>query len=234
MNRIVILCLILSLLAACGPCKKGSNNVVEQLRTVPTFKNIVSEVDFTVYLTQASTQQIKVISDDNVLDYLDTYVRNNTLYIVMKDGQCFKKINRKDIYISAPSIKGIKLASSGDIYTTNQIKEDSLDAQLTGSGNLRINDSCGFAKIYSTGTGKLEVIGVCNKQNIELRYQGSIDNSMFRSNETYAIGAGFGNMYIWVLNNLNATSSAQGNIIYKGNPVVVKNEIGSGRVLPSN
>lgn len=208
--------------------------MVEQIRTLPSFKNVVSEVDFTVYLTQAPSQEVKVVSDDNVLDYVDTYVMNNTLYIVMKDGQCFKKIHRKDIYISAPSIKGIKLAASGDIFTTNQIKEDSLNAQLTGSGNLHINDSCGYASVYSTGTGKIELIGICNKQNIELRYQGLVDNSMFRSNDTYAISAGFGNMYLWVLSNLNATTSAQGNIYYKGNPAVIKNEIGSGKVLPSN
>jgi hypothetical protein len=126
------------------------------------------------------------------------------------------------------------LASSGDIYTTNQIKGDSISLQLTGSGNLFVNDSCAYAKVYSTGTGKIELKGICDKQFVELRYQGYLDNSLFRSNETFAIGAGFGHMYLWVLNNLNATTSAQGNIYYKGNPAVVKNEIGSGRVLPFN
>jgi hypothetical protein len=221
-------------IASCGPCKKGSNNVIEQIRTVPAFTNIVSEVDFTVHITQAPVQEIKAISDDNVLDFLDIYVLKNTLYIVMKDGQCFKKVNRKDIYISAPIIKGIKLAASGDIYTNNQIKGDSINAELTGSGNMYISDSCGYAKVYSTGTGKIEMKGICDQQLIELRYQGSIDNSMFRSNETYAIGAGFGHMYLWVLNNLQATTSAQGNIYYKGNPTVSKNEIGVGSVIPIN
>ena len=218
-------------IASCNNCMKGSGVVVTSIRPTAPFTDVVSNGDFNVYLTQSSAHEVKIITDDNIVPYVETHVNNGVLTLSFKDNTNIRRIDRLDIYVSAPIIGRVNLEGSGNIQSTNRLKSIALTLIMNGSGKMHIEDSCANASVQLRGSGSIVLNGQAETQTISLSGSGSISASDFITKNADVHLSGSGSATIYATQNVYANLSGSGSIAYYGHPALVNvDRSGSGSV----
>lgn len=191
----------------------GSGTVKTEDRQINGFTRVNTQGSTSVFITQGETFEVSVKAYENLIPYLETNVVNGTLEIRYKDNINVRNDN-SEVYITMPALSGTYINGSADITTTGTFTGTSLEASISGSGNLIFaNGVYDNLKYTSSGSGNLEAFGVTLKHaNISI--------------------AGSGNAETTATESLTVSIAGSGTVYYKGDPEEVNSEIsGSGKVI---
>src|SRR5690606_5796800 len=64
-----------------GPTVTGNGNITEQQRSVDSFEKVKVKRGLNVFITQGESEKLMVRADENLLEYIETDVEDNTLTI---------------------------------------------------------------------------------------------------------------------------------------------------------
>ena len=103
-------------------------------------------------------------------------------------------------------------------------------ARISGSGEIDSNIVCKSLQIGVSGSGKITLSGQCNEMEIGISGSGDIIAREFPVNNANVRISGYGNVNIWVLDNLQANASGSGRIKYRGSPKIDYKSSGSVRL----
>ena len=81
------------------------------------------------------------------------------------------------------------------------------------------------------GSGSLVLSGTCNFAEISVQSSGSFSGSSLKIRCAEVNSRGSGHTYVWVTDRLNVTIQGSGNVYYKGNPQIISNIKGSGKLI---
>jgi len=210
----------------------GSGNVISETREVPYFNSLELRSISNVYISQGEKQSITIQAEDNILETINTEVKNNKL-IISKEGYRFAIIRAHapiNIYITTKDITELEVSGSGNIISNSIIVTDNLELEISGSGNITINASTNNLETSISGSGKIDLSGIANNHNLKISGSGNINSFNLLTKSTSALISGSGNAKINVLEELDAKISGSGNIQYQGNPEVETSISGSGTV----
>ena len=82
-----------------------------------------------------------------------------------------------------------------------------------------------------TGSGGLTLTGTCNFAQISLQSSGRFIGSNLEIREAEVTHSGSGSIYVWVTDILKVNVLGSGSVYYKGNPRIISNVQGSGRLI---
>ncbi len=245
---------LLLLLSACYPVSiRGNGKVVTEERNVSGFDSITLSIAADVIIVQDGEESVKVVAEENLMKYIDTTVRGNTLDLAFVAGP------RPDIrvtepivfYVSVDELERIDVNSSGDVSVEalevdgfeieisgsgnidiDELNGDDLDFVLTGSGDLSIGelDAEGL-RVQITGSGGINISGEVDTQDVSLTSSGQYQAEDLESNEVEIEITGSGDADIRVNGSLDANLTGSGNLNYYGNPQVEAITSGSGEVI---
>lgn len=188
---------------------RGSGKTVTQVRQVDAFIGIRIKGSGTLYVKQGNTQELKIETDDNVQQYIETEIRDGILYVGFKRGS-YSDVTLK-IYATMPTIKDLGISGSGDILTESIIAE-----------NLRCSIS---------GSGTNECKGKAKNLDVSISGSGDIKNFEMEAENVNVAISGSGDADVYATKSLDARVSGSGDVRYKGNPPQVKTKVsGSGTV----
>ena len=222
-----------------GPwgCLHGNGIVIEETRDFNPFHGVISEGDFDVTIIVDTVYKTVIEADENLLNFISTYIRNGNLIIDNSSRRCLRTKDDNPILIEVhmPYADYIDLTGSGVVYCQDKLYVDYIRIELTGSGaiDLRDVDAISLDAIL-TGSGEIELWGVCEEGDLSIPGSGIIKAFHLEQDVCDASISGSGDMYIFVYNILDANISGSGNIFYKGNPKVSTRISGSGSVTNSN
>src|SRR5476651_2016164 len=120
----------------------GINNAFAdtQDRHLTGFHAISSSGPFDIYITQGSTESVKVEAPSDVINHIVTELKGDVLSIHDKNenfswGNIFghKKIA---VYVSVKDIHSIVVSGSGDVYFKEGITAPKLELNVSGSGDV--------------------------------------------------------------------------------------------------
>src|SRR5690606_5858723 len=103
--------------------EKGSGNIGSEIRDIAGFSKIDASGVFQVEVVAQKDFAVEVEADDNLLQYIRTEVRGDTLEISMEKR--VKTSNPLKIKISAPNIDGIE-ASGVARVSVSELKNSEL------------------------------------------------------------------------------------------------------------
>ena len=209
---------LLSVIICCYSCSKekinGGGPVVTETRTVSGFTTVSAEGSSRVFITQGNNFEVKVKGYSNLLPYYETRLENNILHLGYRSGVNVKHDNI-EVYVTLPTLDGIRLSGSGDIRTSGAFNGSTLfEASIAGSGNI----------FFSSGTTQ--------QFNSTIAGSGNIFAIDMLSNKADVRVDGSGNTEIGVASELKVTITGSGNVYYRGTPVITTQITGSGTVLP--
>ncbi len=210
----------------------GNGNIVTQTRSVRNFSAIELQSAANVEIIRGSDYAVSVSDYENIVRYLKTEVSGNRL-IIQKEPFSPNLWNSKaKIIITMPdSLYSVMLAGSGNISIDQTFKGLEL-LKLYGSGLISINDNCQLNNLDAqiTGSGNIRAKGTVNSLTTIITGSGNIQFSELKASIAKCTISGSGNIYLYVDNTLNAYLTGSGNIVYYGNPTVNSYSSGSGNV----
>ncbi len=215
--------------AARADCVKGVGEVVKKSLTVDALHGIELEGSMDVVLTQGAVQSVEVEAQANLIELLETNVKNGIWTIETKDGYTTNKAFI--IRITAPVIDEVSLDGSGDITCNGTFKSEAMQLAIAGSGNITMNFESKEANAAIAGSGDMVLTGTCTKLSVAVAGSGDVNAKALKASDASVDIAGSGDVTLDASQSLEASIAGSGDVSYKGSPAQVKrNVMGSGEV----
>lgn len=207
-----------------------SGGIITETRDIRNFDGVRANGNFEVHLIDDSRYKVVVEGDDNVIDYLDSFVSGGVLVLQMRNGYS-NRGNRIRIWVYAPDVYEVELNGSGTVVTDNIHNfGDYLDLKLNGSGDIRLRGDAKTVEVENTGSGDIRLIGNGRRITAHTTGSGDIDALDFVVDEAEAKTWGSGDISLNIWRYLFAEINGSGDIIYVGNPRVDAYRTGSGTI----
>ncbi len=183
---------------------KGNGDITTKTHQTSDYNEIKVVGFMDVKLESGTEGSITVTTDDNIQEHIVVESKNGVLTIKVKN-----KVNiqtKKGVHVTVPfkSLNKVSLTGSGDVLTSNTIKSDSFEVELTGKAT--------DLEVKVTGSGDYTGKSLISK-NTQVYVSGSGDASVYASKS------------------LKARVNGSGDITYTGNPETTdKKVMGSGDI----
>jgi len=188
--------------------EKGSGNVASEKREVSEFTKIDVSHVFQVEVTAQSEFGVEVEADDNLLQFIKTEVRGDTLHIEL--DQRVQTGNAMKIRISAPNLERVDASGASHVNISN-LKNDELTVDTSGASKINVAGETGNLIVDVSGASQLDLSGLsAATANIE--------------------ASGASKVNVNVANELIADASGASRITYAGSPKVQKSTSGASSV----
>lgn len=216
-------------------CFKSTGKETSETRSAGVFDKIILNDNVNLVLSQGSSPSIYVKGGENVLKKVKTDISDGVLNIENQNSCNWVRSFDKEItvYVNLELLHEIEYRGSGDIHCTNTIIGDSLKLNVwEGAGEVNMQIEMQRNYIYfHIGTADINYSGFSPLSYVALSSFGPIDARELETDFTYISNTGSNNCYIWAHTRIEASIGSLGDIYYKGNPDIILNTIGEGRMI---
>jgi putative autotransporter adhesin-like protein len=189
----------------------GSGNIVTEPRTVSGFSTVSLSGSGQVLIDQNGTEALTVTTDDNLLPYIKTEVRGDTLELGTKDPMT-------------------NLNPTGDIIFKLSVKHlDELNISGSGKADLK-GVSEDHLRIRISGSGDVTAQGAASDLDLRISGSGDYRGDALKSKQATVGVSGSGNALVSASDTVDARVSGSGAVEYVGDPHVTQSVSGSGSV----
>ncbi|MFD2909525.1 head GIN domain-containing protein [Flavobacterium ardleyense] len=142
MKNITKLVLIFAItLTACNPNVRisedveGNGTVVTEKRAIAeNFSKVIATAGINVNVTQGTSNQVEVETDDNLLKYVVTKVENGILTLKIEGNVSF--MSTITVNVQANSFAGLKASGGATISTKNTLTGSAIDLQTSNGSQI--------------------------------------------------------------------------------------------------
>lgn len=203
-----------------GKSVKGNGNVTEQKREVGSYDGIVVSGSFDVKLYAGNEGSIKVEAESNLLEYIETTVKNGKLYIGVKKNKNINTSWNKGMRVTVPfeNIDFVKLTGSGEIVSRDTIEANNFEVALSGSGDIALEVDANDTSSIVSGSGEITLKGSSKTHKTTLTGSGDIYAGNYIARSVDAKVTGSGDIRVYCKDNLKARVTGSGDIEYVGDP----------------
>ncbi len=209
----------------------GNGQITTESRKVGFYDQITVTGAFHVKIITGNPGTLKVIADENLMPYIETYTKGHKL--VMRVNPEFSITHHTKLYIELPAdnLSKITLTGSGKVFNNSAFNWDNLKLILTGSGVMEITNQIKHINVSLTGSGKIYLSGNTEEADYNLTGSGNINAKDLKAQKIKASITGSGKIYLHAIRVLNARIMGSGNIIYYDQPKKINSKIfGSGDI----
>ena len=238
MKKIVCMLTILASFQASAqwPWEKieGNGKLKKESREMTSYTAVASSGSWDVMIAYGESNTIQVEGDENLLNYIETEVKDGRLSIRPKKNVNLRSRNKITVYVSLAKMTGIYLSGSGDMIGQGRFRNDgTTDFKLSGSGSIKLSfDKVKTAEVAISGSGDIVLAGSATTVNTRISGSGNADCSDLIADDASAHVSGSGNVKLNASHSVDASISGSGNISYKGAATDIRKHVaGSGRLV---
>ena len=238
MRSLLLLLFAVALLASCrfvgGKRVRGNGNLVTSDRSVSGFDGVSSFGSFDVTLIPSSTTTVKVEADENLQEYIETYVDGGDLKIKTRNGYNLRPRRDIRITVSGPTFNTIETHGSGNIVGQGLLNANSssdVNLRVAGSGNIDVELNAGRVDGEIAGSGNIKVKGKSRVFDGDVMGSGNIRAAGLETEESKVEIAGSGNVEVYATSKLDVRVMGSGEVKHRGNAQVNTKITGSGSVV---
>lgn len=212
----------------------GNGNVTTTTISTGNYESVKGVGSIDIHLVRGTEGSISVTTDENLHEFVEIEVNNNEL--VIKTRKNYNLKSKKGIHITVPieEISYLGLVGSGDIDSKDTIKADTLEVNITGSGDVNMSVETNTLKAQVTGSGDITLYGNTNDLDITVNGSGDFDGYDLISSNTKATVSGSGDAKVYAMESIKARVSGSGDISYKGNPEYRDTKTAGSGTISSN
>lgn len=237
------LTLLLFLITSCGKDNafdmfQSTGPIERKQREISGYFERVSLNDnINLVLTQGDSSKIEIEGGSHLLSDITTEISDSTLTIHNRNKYNWVRSYDKKItvYLQLSHISMIRYESSGNISTTDTIREDSLRVEAWGgSGTIAMSIDCGSIwLVQHYGSMDFDISGKNGVTYIYAGSYGAFHCLGLKSDITFLRSEGTNDCYVNAKDWITADIRSSGNTYYSGNPgLVSRTGSGSGNLIP--
>lgn len=235
MRNFIFLLLTSTLIFSCsyigGERISGNGQKASQQRSVSNFTGVEASGPFDVLITQGDGFSVKVEGDQNLLEYVDIYEKNGTLYIDSRDRYQLDPRVGMTIFVTAPLYNHLEVAGSGSIRSQTKLHNASeLNVHVGGSGAIVVDVDAPRINTHVAGSGNIRAKGTTKNFSAEIAGSGEIHAFDLLSENSKVEIAGSGDVELFASKTLDVSIAGSGDVQYKGGASVKQSVAGSGDI----
>ena len=182
----IMICSIILNITACYGINSGEmffaknikgNGIRKELdRGKMEFTAIETRGSIDVIISKNTDAPIKVSGDENLLEYVETYVKDGVLNIHFNNKEFNSFSTRIGLKVTVPNngrINNIKASGSSDVMTEGTVVADNMSITCKGSSDFNGNIKAGKCEINCSGSSDFK--GSIVAENCEIDCSGSSD-----------------------------------------------------------
>jgi hypothetical protein len=197
---------------------KGSGVRVEKTRALGAFSKLRIEGPFDVKLTQAGSDQVTVVADEN------------SLVVRMKRDAGFTTRSAPVVRVDARVLQAATVNGSGDL-TVERLKGESFSLHVAGSGDVHVGlVELKDLSVSISGSGDVRLAGRAEQQSWTLSGSGDVDARALAGRTAKVSVNGSGDVALGVTEQLDVQLSGSGDLSYAGRPQLRQSVSGSGEI----
>lgn len=202
-------------------------------RNVGSFSSVDISGGMDVFLTEGSTESVKVEVKGIEAEKVLTEVKGEALKISIKNGSSWswgKGVEIK-VYVTYRKLKAISSSGSSDIICNSKLKNESFEIALSGSGDLKASLETANLDVSVSGSADIDLEGKADVQNIAISGSGNFKGRNLEGKEVKVRISSSGDATVWANESIEAKVSGSGDVTYKGNPSKEVSKVsGSGTI----
>jgi len=197
----------------------GDGDVFSEMRTVKDFHAVEVAAGLKVYVEFGEmSNEVEVVADANLHEYIRTYVEGGTLKI--KTERNIRHAESKEIHIKAGKIDHLGVSSAAKIIGIDILECADLSINVSSAGRLEAELMAEEIDIDISSSGKAELSGETDYLKINVSSAGDLSASSLKAKNCNIDVSSAGSASIFVFGELSANASSAGNIRYEGNPEI--------------
>ncbi|MBB3054902.1 head GIN domain-containing protein [Mucilaginibacter gotjawali] len=191
---------------------------------------------FDVYITQGSTESVKVEAPSDIISRIITEVDGGVLKIYNKHdtfnwGDLWGHHKKIVVYVVAKNLNSISLTGSGDAFFKEGISSNALRLSISGSGDMTGRVDAKNLDCSITGSGDMKLSGRAETSGVSLVGSGDFTARNLLTVNCAVRVSGSGDAQVNVSERIDASVSGSGDIRYTGSAKVVNSrKSGSGDI----
>ena len=225
-------CMVIDLNGCSAKKVNGSGNVVSEPRQVAEFDRIHLKGAGKVFLTRGENPSIVIKTDDNILPVIKTEVTDRKLVISHKNYN--PKPTTLNYFITVNDLKGIAVSGSADITSDSKLVSDNFSADISGSGDVRLELEVGRLESDISGSGTMRFSGKTDSLAASITGAGNFRALDMQARNVSLKITGSGNCEVNASETLDVKITGSGDVKYKGSPQISKKVTGSGNIRSVN
>lgn len=209
-----------------------------QDRHLSGFHAISVAGSFDVYITQGSSEAVRVEAPADVINKIVTELKGDVLKIRNKDGEfSWRNIfsgsrhNKIAVYITVKEVHDISLSGSGDAFFKEGISAPKLSISISGSGDVLGKVSADELETSISGSGDVKLSGRAVTSTVSTNGSGDFSGRDLVTETSMVRISGSGDASINASKRVDARVSGSGDIRYTGGATQISSHTsGSGSV----
>lgn len=208
----------------------GNGNVVTEERQTDSFDRLKVSSGIDVFITQGDVESIKVIADENLIEYIRTEIFDNTLNITTK--AIIRKAESKEVHLVYKNLTEIDISSAGDVEGKNRMKTDELDLDLSSAGDLLLDVEAISIDCNISSAGNAKLSGTVDVLDADLSSAGDLYAWDLVARKAHVNASSAGNARICATEEVDLNASSAGDIYYRGDPKIINtNRSSAGSII---
>ncbi|HZY36786.1 MAG TPA: head GIN domain-containing protein [Mucilaginibacter sp.] len=191
---------------------------------------------YDVYITQGTTESVKVEAPSDMMSHIKTDVDNGVLRIYNKNdhfhwGDLWGHHQKIRVYVVAKDLNAISVSGSGDASFRDGIRANSLKLNVSGSGDMTGRVEAKTLESDISGSGDMKLSGHADNSTVSVVGSGDFTARSLTTMSTTVQVSGSGDAQIYASDKLDASVVGSGDVSYSGHPKSVhKSKSGSGDI----
>ena len=212
----------------------GSGNIVTENRGVSDFERVILSGVGDLIIQEGEEESLALSTDDNLISHVRTEVKNNTLILSFDDeaGEMgYKPTDGIKFSLVVKDLDRVDISGTGNVLIS-QLETEKLLVNISEAGNLEIASLTAEELIvHQSGSGTVFLSGKVKGQEVTHNGTGSYHAADLMSQTTIINLSGAGGATVWAVETLDVDISGFGNVVYYGNPHIIQNLSGMGKLV---
>lgn len=230
-----ILITILTISVLFASCNKDthvspSGNITTVNKSITGYTELHVEDQFKVYVEFSDTEEsIQIEANFNLQAYISVVKQDDRLNINLSNNVNISDGNAVlNIYITTKQLDKFYGEGASSIELQNELINENLVIELIGASNFRGSVTVDHLSSKLIGASNLEISGSSNSLNIESEGGSNLNDYDFETNHLNADLEGGCNLFLTVQSELDVKAKGGSNVYYKGNGVIVDQNLSGG------
>lgn len=192
---------------------KGNGKVKTDVRQVGGFNCVVVQGFVELYLSQETTESVKIESEENLVSLFKTSVSDSTLYVFVPS---VKKALKLNVTVAYKDLKQIILLNEVTLQSEKVANFDNIEIICGGASRLNFEFKAVKSTIKVLDNSAVSLRGYTEYLTVEAHDETEVNAFDLQSDNCTVIGSGFAEISINVKKRLGITMSGSCNLYYMG------------------
>jgi hypothetical protein len=193
--------------------------------SLANFQNVTVASGIDLYLTQGSTEGVKLVAHEDLINDVVIQKEGNSLTVKYKNniswGRMMKGQSIK-VYVTCKNISAITASGGSDVYGQNTLKTNTLNITASGGSDVKLSIATQNLELRTSGGSDVELKGTATNMSATASGGSDIDALELIVDYAKVTASGGSDANVNVSKGLEASASGGSDVSYKGNASVNK------------